>query len=808
MRSATEPSRGLDPFSRETLEFRGVIELVRGYLTGPIAEPLLDELEPASDLANISRTFALVRETLDYLRASPRPGLGSLKDPRPLLDKVAIEGVSLAALEILAIVQVARAARDLRTVFTKSPFPHLDELLRGVADFRPLLAELEGKILPDGSIDSSASRELARIRRSIERLRVELQATLEKLLRRLGQEKVLQDAVVTLRNDRYVIPVRVEEKRRVAGVVHGASSSGATVFLEPLETVPLNNEVVELQDREFAEIQRILGVFSDRLREHRDDLRIATEILSELDLAFAKGEFARAYDCCLPEFVPERALLLRDVRHPLLERTLRAQKRKSVPLTVELAEPKTLMVVSGPNTGGKTVTVKTVGLAVLMAQAGLPVLADEARLPQFGKVLADIGDQQSIEANLSTFSAHVTNIEEMARVADRHDLVLLDELGASTEPNEGAALAVAILEHFRARRAMTFVTTHHSRLKAYAAGTSEAVNAAMEFDEATLQPTYRLLIGLPGKSSALEIAERLGLEPSIVEAARGLLDPADAEAATLLAQLHELKGEFERARTRLHGEQREVEARRVELEEKFQRERRAKIKELDARLDETLRQFAKKWQETVAELRRELEAARVNKRIERKGAALGHELREEWNAQVLESLGTTASDEEILIQTPPAVGDRVRVANLSTPGRVIALIGEGQLEVEVGRLRMRLRTDDVRVLAPGGEPPAVRRAALPAAAPRSQGEGPPEESSAEINVIGATAEEARERVDKFLDQAFLDGRFRLRVVHGHGKGILRRALHEMFTTHPHVEKFYAAAPHEGGTGATIVELKI
>jgi DNA mismatch repair protein MutS2 len=807
MRSATNPNRGLDPFSRETLELQSVIEMLRGDLTGPIAEPLLDELEPRSDVALLSRAFALVREALEYRRASARPGLGNLKDPRPLLDKVAIEGVSLAALEILAVVQVARAARDLHAVFTRSPFPHLDELLRSVADFRPLLAELEGKILPDGWIDSSASPELARIRRSIERLRAELQTTLERLVRRLGQEKILQDAVVTLRNDRYVIPVRVEEKRRVAGVVHGASSSGATVFLEPMETVPMNNELVELQDGEYAEIQRILGVFSGRLRERLGDLRAATEILSELDLAFAKAEFSRSYDGCLPQFVPERALLLREVRHPLLERTLRAQKRRSVPLTVELAAPKTLMVVSGPNTGGKTVAVKTVGLAVLMAQAGLPVLADEARLPRFGKVLADIGDQQSIEANLSTFSAHVTNIEEMAKAADGQDLVLLDELGASTEPNEGAALGVAILEHFRARGAMTFVTTHHSRLKAYAAGTPEAVNAAMEFDEATLQPTYRLLMGLPGKSSALEIAERLGLEPSIVAAARGLLDPADAEAATLLAQLHELKSEFESARAGLHKEQKELEVRRVEWEEEFRRERRAKLKELDGRLEETLRQFARKWQETVAELRRQLDAAKVSRRAERKGAALGQELREEWNAQVLETLGATTGEEPVVVETPPAVGDRVRVANLSMPGKVIELLADGQLEVEVGRLRMRLRAEDVRVLASGGEPPAARVAPA-ATAPRPAAENLQEESPAEINVIGATAEEACERVDKFLDQAFLDGRFRLRVVHGHGKGILRKALHEMFATHPHVEKFYPAPPHEGGTGATIVDLKM
>ncbi|MBZ5546183.1 MAG: Smr/MutS family protein, partial [Acidobacteriia bacterium] len=284
--------------------------------------------------------------------------------------------------------------------------------------------------------------------------------------------------------------------------------------------------------------------------------------------------------------------------------------------------------------------------------------------------------------------------------------------------------------------------------------------------------------------------------------------PADAEAATLLAQLHELKGEFESARAKLAEEQKALEARRAELEERSQRERHAKLKELDTRLEETLKQFAKKWQETVAELRRDLEAARVKKRVERKGATLGQELREEWNAQVLETLGTSASEEEALVEAPPAVGDRVRVANLSTPGKVIALMGEGQLEVEVGRLRMRLRTDDVRVLAPGGEPPSARPSVPSAAARRPTGESLPEEPSAEINVIGATAEEARERVDKFLDEAFLDGRFRLRIVHGHGKGILRKALHEMFTTHPHVEKFYPATPHEGGTGATIVELKM
>lgn len=811
MNNPKQTIQGADAFSREVLEFAGIVELLRGYLSGPVSEPRLAAIEPGTRIDDISEQLERVGEAREFLRASSRPSLGSLKDPRATLEKLAIEGVALTAHEILALVEVARAACDLRALFLKSPFVRLSELVRGLADLRSLVAELDGKILPDGTVDSSASPLLARIRRSIERLRREVQSTLEKLLRRLSKDQVLQDAVVTLRNERFVIPIRAEEKRRVAGVVHGVSSSGATVYLEPLETLPLNNELVELQDREFAEIQRILAEFSAKLRARRVELSAATEILSELDVAFAKAEFARQYDCCLPQFSPERALLLEDVRHPLLEKALRGQKRRTVPVTVELKAPRTLMVISGPNTGGKTVALKTMGVAVLMAQAGLPVAASEARLPLFGRVLADIGDQQSIEANLSTFSAHVTNIQSMVEVADRNDLVLLDEIGASTEPNEGAALAEAILGHFRARGAMTFVTTHYPRLKAYAAETPEAVNAAMEFDEATLQPTYRLLIGLPGKSSGLDIASRLGLDPSIVEQARALLPPAEAAAAALVASLHEQKSEFEQEIARLHEQRRELEARESQLEQKFEQERRAKLRELDARLEETLRQFEKRWENTVTELRAQAETAKAAKRVERKAEALKREVREEWNAQVLEALGEPAAAEEAVVEMPPAVGDRVRVTNLSTPGSVIALVDDDHIEVEVGRLRMRVRKEEVRVLVRAGGKGEAVAAVTGKESPGKAGlyvkKGVEGEVPAEINVIGSSAEEARERVDKFLDQAFVAGRFRLRVVHGHGKGILKRSLHEMFASHPHVEKFYPAPPQEGGTGATIVELK-
>jgi len=799
-----EPQEKYEPerrFSLEVLEFAAVVALLHEHISGPLTEPLLETVVPGADLERIRRDLEWAGEAQVYLRESPRPGLGALKNPRAILDRLSIEGVSLTAHEILALLDVARAGRDFRLLFSKTPFTRLDSLARGLADFRSLVSALDGKILPDGSVDSSASPELARIRRLIELRRQEVQTTLEKLMRRLGADKVLQDSVVTIRNERFVIPVRAEEKRRVPGVVHGTSSSGATVYLEPLETLPLNNELVELQDREFAEVQRILGEFSARLREQRQELETAADILSEIDLAFAKAEFARQYDCCLPRFAEGRELLLKDARHPLLERALRGQKRKSVPVTLELAPPKTLMVISGPNAGGKTVTLKTLGIAVLMAQAGLPVAAAEARLPLFGRVLADIGDQQSIEANLSTFSAHVKNIQNMAEVTGGEDLVLLDELGASTEPSEGAALAVAILEHFRERAAMTFVTTHHSRLKAYAAETSAAVNAAMEFDEATLQPTYRLLIGLPGKSSALDIAARLGLAPSIVNKGRALLHPADAEAATLVGRLHEQRAELERELARLDERGRELDARRQALEKEFERDRRAKLRELDARLDETLRQHAQRWEETLKGLIAQTEATKARKKLERKARALEEDTREEWNAQVLETIGAPPKEDEVAQGATPAAGDRVRVRGFSTPGTVIALVGGDQLEVEVGRLRMRARKEEVQVLLPA---PAARFEA-PAAEVRP-GKAPAE-APAEINVIGNSAEEARERVDKFLDEAFMAGRFRLRIVHGHGKGILKRTLREMFASHPHVEKFYPAPPQEGGGGATIVELR-
>ncbi len=801
-------------FSLATLEFDGVLGILAGLLSGPISEGRLGELAPSTDLDRIRVDLARVGEARRYASENSRPGFASLGNPLPIFEKLAVEGLSCEALEILVLTELARSAQSLRTAFES--YPQLDQLTSGLPDFRNLLGELEGKIAPDGSVESTASPELGRVRRNIERLRHEIQITIQRLLSRLSRAGVAQDEIVTVRNDRLVIPIRADEKRRVDGVVHGMSASGATLYLEPLETVPLNNELVEMEDREVAEVRRILGELTEHLRGRRHDLVKSAQILAEIDLVFAKAEFARIYDCCLPELAPGGPVELDDARHPLLEKALRAQNRKPVPLTLRLDPDQTVLVISGPNTGGKTVVLKTIGLSALMAQSGLPVPAAIARLPVFGRVLADIGDLQSIEASLSTFSAHISNLRRMAEAAGPGDLVLADELGGSTDPEEGAALAVAILEHFRARGALAVVTTHASRLKAYAAETPGAVNAAMEFDDRTLESTYRLLVGLPGKSSGLSVAERLGLPRSIVDRARSLVAPEEREVAALVETLHRERGEMERKLRESEVARIEIERRRKEFEEQYKAERRARLQELSRRLEEALKRESRRWESALEEIRAEVrtQAARsltqnqsrsqfkrLEQKLERLPGAIAHEARDSWKSEVTEVVGPDEIPAEpaVAIEGPPRPGDTVQVEGMRTPGTVTAVGADG-IDVEVGRLHMRVDPSRVRVL--------LRKQAPPAGAPGagsvvSRGEAP-----AEINVIGRTAEEAREQVDAFLDQAFLARRFRLRVVHGHGKGILRRTLHEMFESHPHVEKFYAAAQNEGGTGATIVELKI
>ena len=530
--------------SLRVLEFEPLRQLLRGYTQSPFGQRLVAELAPSTGRDWIENQQTLTSEIREFRRVGGKFDFAGLLEITAHLQKAKISGAVLETTEIRDVILVVDRAAEWREIALnppsamKTPWTAVAHLSAGIVDFNDFLRGFRGKIQPDGTLEDKASPELARIRRETERQRRQIQESLRGYLRRLAEGGTVQDELITIRGERFVIPVKVEQKRRVQGVVHGASSSGQTVFIEPLETIEQNNELVRLLDEEQAEIHRILLEMTQRIGEHSDSIIAAVEILGEIELQFAKARFAEDYDCVpvqLPEHrrpepaMDERArpslhepatrLILRNARHPLLERNLKSKSGSVVPITIELEGEARELVITGPNTGGKTVALKTLGLLALMAQSGIPVPADRAELPIFDAVLADIGDYQSIDRYLSTFSAHVTNIDFISRTATSQSLVLLDELGSATDPEEGAALAVAIADHFRRIGCITVISTHHTSLKVYGANTSGVVNASVGFNETTLQPTYELKIGVPGASAGINIARRLGLNPSIIESA-------------------------------------------------------------------------------------------------------------------------------------------------------------------------------------------------------------------------------------------------------------------------------------------------
>src|SRR5450631_3554890 len=527
--------------SARVLEFDALRELLRGYASSPLGQGRIAELAPSTDRDWIQSQQNLAQEIREFRRVGGRFDFSGLIDIDLLVKEARIVGSALETTEIRDVILVVDRAAEWREIVLhppanmKSDWHRVRALSDQIVDFTEFLRGFRNKIQPDGTLEDKASPELARIRREIEKQRRSIQESLRGYLRRLAEGGAVQDELITIRGERFVIPVKTEQKRRVQGVVHGASSSGQTVFVEPLETIEQNNELVRLLEDEEAEVRRILLEMTRRIGERAEKIAEALEILAELELQFAKARFAKEYDCVAPVFGSGQSssrLILRDARHPLLERNLKSKSKAAgegarptrvVPVTIELEGERRELIITGPNTGGKTVGLKTAGLLALMAQAGIPVPAARMEAPVFDAVLADIGDYQSIEQNLSTFSAHVTNIDFISRTATSQSLVLLDELGSATDPEEGAALAVAIADHFLRVGCVTIISTHHTALKVFASNSAGVVNGAVGFDEATLQPTYELKIGVPGASAGINIAQRLGLNPKIIQSARSRL---------------------------------------------------------------------------------------------------------------------------------------------------------------------------------------------------------------------------------------------------------------------------------------------
>jgi DNA mismatch repair protein MutS2 len=511
--------------AQDVLEFDKLRELLRLRTTCLPGRRSIDALEPGSDREALDAAFAQIREAREWLRFGREMGFGGLADPESWLGRLQAPGAVLESRELIDAATLLETSGWLKPQFREeaAKFGWLAARAASLGDFRDVLTAIRRSILPNGEVSDDASPALRRIRASISETRASIQKTLKQILRSRNAEA--GEDYVTLRNDRFVIPVRAEHRRGVPGVMHGASATGQTVFLEPFETVETNNQLVQLGEDEAAEIVRILDQLTQRLRLLREPLVAAADTIAAFDSVFARARFAQDFDAAMPEFSKAAELRLESARHPVLEDKLRREERAIVPMTLALGGQERLLVISGPNTGGKTVALKTTGIAALSAQAGIPVAAQRAVLPLFDHVLVDIGDEQSIAADLSTFSAHMLNLKSMLQAATPRSLVLVDEMGTGTAPEEGAALAVALLDEFHAKNCIVLATTHHDRLKAYATTTPGVVNAAVEFDEINLRPTYRLMVGVPGGSSGIAIAQRLGLPASVIDRARALLGP-------------------------------------------------------------------------------------------------------------------------------------------------------------------------------------------------------------------------------------------------------------------------------------------
>ena len=819
----------------QTLEYEGARALVRRYAQTPMGRERADALAPLSSVEEVRRALRAVSECAELRARGARWSFSELADPGEALARLAIEGTVLEPLVLLALARLCEQAADARAAVAaeREAAPVLWEVVEGLPRTLPgLAARVFSKILPSGELDDRASPELARIRADIVRMRSTITRSLETLMRR--SEEAIQDQLVTVRNDRFVIPVRSDHRGRVAGVAHGFSSSGATVFVEPLETIEANNELQALRETEEREVTRILFTLTEELRAELDSIRLAAGVVAELDFVNAKAALAAHLRAVEPLIDEENVLELVEARHPLLEENLRAQGLEVVPVTLRLDPARPVMVISGANAGGKTVVLKTAGLLSLMALSGLHVPSRAARVPPYASVLADIGDRQSLAANLSTFTSHVSNIRRMVELCRAPALVLLDEVGTGTDPEEGSALGVAVVDHFRrARGAHVIATTHYSGLKMYASNEEGVQNASVEFDERTLQPTYRLLVGVAGSSAGLEIARRFGLPGEIIEAARSRVDERTLAADQYLRRIQREAEEAESLRRALEEERRAVAERYNSLDAEAARRERERQAEFARQLERGVADFERQARELFSKIEDRAQRVRVEREAERRAAELRREAAkaraearppaqqraaEPGGVRVVKGARET---DDARTPAPPsaagppreiAAGDEVRLTTLGMTG-VVERVSDGEAEVRVKNLRFRERVSNLELVSPT---PKKQKEddTLAGRLRRMQERGTEvklktqrEGGDAELNLIGRTTDDARDEVDRFLDEAFLHGHTHVRIIHGHGTGALRRAVADLLRHHPHVARFDLAPENQGGAGATLVELK-
>jgi len=803
-----------------TLEWEPLLTLVAGFSASPVGRQAIFDLKPSTDEAWIAHQHQLTGELRLVLGEQISVPLGGLFDPTQHAAKAQIPGSALEAAELQAVARLANDVASWQSLLQSPParilgkLPGLSALSASLTtSLRPLAETIERTIQPDGSLADNASPELHRIRREQERQQRLIEESLRAALRKLSSDGATQEDLITIRGDRFVIPVRSELKRRISGVVHGASSSGQTVYVEPLETIEQNNELVRLIEEEQTEIHRIFVALTRQVGAYAVGLVEGARVLALVDSLQARARFARDYDCVAPAITPD-LLRLDGARHPLLEKRLRSTGGRIVPLTVELTAAQRQLIISGPNTGGKTVTLKTTALLAMMAQAGLPIPALAATFPVFTAFLADIGDAQSIEAALSTFSAHITNLDRLSRLADSRSLVLLDELGSATDPEEGSALAVAIASHFLVAGAWSLISTHHTSLKVYAANTPGVLNAAAGVDELTLAPNYQLRLGAPGASAGIQTAERLGLNSSIVDAARKRLGSQQVDIARFLDKLHNDLAQLEADRKAAREQQYALNQERAKLAREGDVELRNRTRELEVKLASLLKDFEFQMRETVRAIEDRAAQQKLSKEAERRMLRLRREFQESFNQTVVAhrtgaDVGDANAQPHVLKHV--STGDQVLIKSMNKVAVVQREIEKDLFEVALGPIKMRVKRDELS--EPSRSEASAAKADPLAAARKQKGvhvtvtSANTDDMRIEINLIGRTVDEATEELEKYLDRAFLAGLPRVRIIHGHGAGILRRGVREFLKGHPHVATIAEAAQNEGGQGATLVELR-
>ncbi len=791
-------------FDTETLQFDPLLELIAGNAQTPMGRKRILAAAPFTSRPELERDLESLAEAVKLRSEDVRWRFSELRNPAGIISRLRIRDTMIEPLDLRELASLMRQAIEVRSVIRE--FAEEAPSLWAIAEnISPELAgpaeEINRKILPNGELDDSASAELNRLRRDINSQRARLTKSLEALMR--SKEDAVQDDIVTVRNDRFVIPVKADFKGKISGVAHGASSSGATVFIEPLEAIEANNELQTLKAKEENEILRILFSLSESLRQSLPLIVIAAEAVAELDAVNAKAEFARSFGAVVPVINNEGDLAIENARHPLLEDALRGTDAEIVPVSFALSSENPIMIISGANAGGKTVVLKTAGLLSMMAVSGLPIPAESAAVPFYASVLADIGDKQSISANLSTFSSHISNIASMIEGLEIPALVLLDEVGTGTDPEEGSALGVAIVDHFRNHGAQVIASTHYRGLKIYAANDETVINASVEFDEKTLEPTYKLLTGLAGASSGLEMAKRFGIREQVIEKARANLDLAAREAEDYLHKLQAETKQAEDLRVALETEREAVAERYASLDVEFRQKEKKRRERFEKEIDKIVSEFETRAKELLRSVsdkkeRKKLEKDLAGKKAELKRSAAAATGTEKKSFEPTDDGPPPGMEEKDI---PIAPGVQVLLKRFGTIGKVERVTDDG-VEVSVGSMRMRQDIDDLQAVSSKGGGAKVGKGSG-----RDLDELTSREVAKELNLIGKTTLDAEIDVDRFLDESYMARLESVRIIHGFGTGALKNAVHQTLKGHPHVESFGFAPQNEGGNGATIVELK-